>query len=140
MNATKKDRQRKKSNTAAIIRYSRPLWREKYFDIKTSHNYELDTAPRCIVVTPRAVGNAVKRNKIKRQMRSIYHQLDLQKTKRHWIFFCKKNATSYSFQELLLFTKNALERFEKKNVTPPAPAEKQNKENTSLKKAEPKDE
>ncbi len=105
-----KKRQRPLTKTAAIIRSSRPLLRRQFFEIKTTKIVDINISPRCIVVTPKATGNAVQRNKIKRQIRSLFTLLHLQKTQKHWIFFCKKGCTDYSYQDFQQMIEESLKK------------------------------
>ncbi|HAU30427.1 MAG: hypothetical protein UV79_C0003G0028 [candidate division TM6 bacterium GW2011_GWF2_43_17] len=100
MSQSTKKRQRPLTKTAAIIRSSRHIIRRPFFEIKSAPIACKHADARCIVVTPKAVGNAVQRNKIKRRIRFAYRTLNLNETQRHWIFFCKKGCADYSYQEL----------------------------------------
>ncbi len=109
-----KKRQRPASKTAALIRVSQHILRRPTLHIKIALLTNTTEQPRCIVVTPRIVGNAVQRNKLKRQIRALFAALELFQTKTHWIFFCSKNSTALSFTELKELIEQAKERFIKR--------------------------
>jgi len=54
-----------------------------------------------IVITPRAVGNAPQRNRIRRRIKAIFHEHKLLQKDTVWLFFIKKEGISLEFSDLL---------------------------------------
>jgi len=55
---------------------------------------------RILLITPRKIGNAPKRNKIRRQIKSIVRELKLYKKKQDTIFIVRSLSSQQSFTEL----------------------------------------
>ena len=55
---------------------------------------------RALLITPRKVGNAPKRNKIRRQLRAIFYQEKLYESGFDCAFIVRKPAIQKSFDEL----------------------------------------
>ncbi len=65
---------------------------------------------RILLVIPRRVGNAVKRNKLKRRLKSIFFEEQLYTKGTDLIVLAKSpDATQYTFQELKVFLTQAIE-------------------------------
>lgn len=55
---------------------------------------------RVLVVTPKKMGKAPQRNKIRRQIKALFYQEKLYTVPYDFIIFCSKESISLSFQEL----------------------------------------
>lgn len=55
---------------------------------------------RILIVTPKKVGKAPVRNKLRRQVKSIFYENKIFDQKHDWIFFARPAATKLTFQEL----------------------------------------
>lgn len=55
---------------------------------------------RLIVITPRAVGNAVERNLLRRQIKSIFYEEKLFERRFDWLFFVKKELVGTPISEI----------------------------------------
>jgi ribonuclease P protein component len=58
------------------------------------------TTGRILIVVPRKVGSAPQRNKIRRQVKSLFYEHKLYTKDYDWIFFAKPPVTELPFQEL----------------------------------------
>lgn len=72
-----------------------------------------DQNGRAAFVAGKKLGNAVWRNKAKRRMRSICHDLDLSYPGFDIVFLARSRVNEISYEELLFQVKQA---FEKKSV------------------------
>lgn len=63
---------------------------------------------RLLVVTPRASGNAPKRNRIRRRIKSIFYENQLYQAPFDWIFLVRKEAIDLDFTQLKERTNQAL--------------------------------
>ncbi len=67
---------------------------------------------KLLVVTPRACGKAHDRNRIKRQLRSIFYEEKLYTTPLLWIIFVRKDAMKLDFAALKKFLTTTLNSHE----------------------------
>lgn len=72
---------------------------------------------RIIVITPRKIGNAPARNKIRRQIKAIFYQEQLYLNNVDCMVIIKKLPVAFTLHEITLLVKNALESF--KNLPTP---------------------
>jgi ribonuclease P protein component len=70
---------------------------------------------RLLIVTPKKVGNAPQRNKLRRQLKSIFYQQKLYSQPFDLIVQCSKETTLLSFQEL---KKNIISVYPPTNILP----------------------
>ncbi len=83
---------------AALFGSATRIQKTNYWDVLIAPRAYTDG--RLLVATPRVLGTAPERNKIRRQVRTLYRQLHGFKTIYDLIILIKKPALSYSFQEL----------------------------------------
>jgi ribonuclease P protein component len=55
---------------------------------------------RALIVTPKKVGSAPVRNRIKRRIKSLFYEYKLYDLKKDFIFLCKKPLSHLSFDDL----------------------------------------
>ena len=105
----KKEYRVKKSSEIEMIVKKRQSKGNKYFVVYRNENHE-NTHFRFAVSVPKKFGNAVKRNKIKRQVREIISKYEI--TDNFDVFIVvKKDANSLIFTEV----KNALDSLIRKS-------------------------
>lgn len=71
--------------------------------LKTALTDELLTHGKLLIVTPRAVGKAYKRNKIRRQIKNIYYQEKCYENRSVWVLIVTDKATKIPFDALKAF-------------------------------------
>lgn len=94
---------------AHFFKSSRRVYKDPSFDIlclSATHQHG-----RVIVITPRKVGNAPARNKIRRQIKALYYQQHLYTYHVDCMVIIKKLPINYTQQELTHLIKKALESF-----------------------------
>jgi ribonuclease P protein component len=74
-----------------------PLMRHPAFDIKTAP--AIDREGKLLIITPKVLGSAPVRNKIRRRLKAIFHEEKLFTLGRDVIVWCKKPSTLLSFQD-----------------------------------------
>lgn len=82
-----------------VFKSARLVCRFPEFDIKkapTAH-----PVGELIVITPKKVGNAPQRNKIRRRIKAIFHEQKLYEQGFDWIVYIKKEASQLSFSDIL---------------------------------------
>lgn len=62
---------------------------------------------RVLVITPRKMGTAPERNKIRRRIKAIFYTNKLFDNKKDVIVYCKKGCSEISFNELMLLVGHA---------------------------------
>lgn len=67
------------------------------------------TDGKLLIIVPKKFGNAPKRNKIKRQLKSIYFEEKLFKDQRISIILAYAEAKKFSFEELKIFLVQSLQ-------------------------------
>lgn len=88
----------KRNELLQLFKTARPLYKHPGLDIKAARtDHEVG---RLLVVTPRKIGSAPKRNKIRRRIKSIFYEHELYKHGFDWIFFIKKEGVKLSFADL----------------------------------------
>jgi ribonuclease P protein component len=107
----KKEYRVKKSKEIEAILKQRRSVGNKYFVLYEKENHDIDHF-RFAVSVPKKFGNAVQRNKMKRQVREIIAKLDIN-PKLDLFLVVKKEANSLDFQT----TKNMIEGLMKKQNT-----------------------
>lgn len=55
---------------------------------------------RILVITPRKIGNAPQRNRLRRRLTALYHEEGLYKKSYDIVIYCRKGSTDLSFQDL----------------------------------------
>lgn len=63
---------------------------------------------RALLITSRKVGNAPQRNKVRRQLKSIFYEQKIHEKGFDWAFITRKPILEKSFQELLDLCLHAL--------------------------------
>ena len=58
------------------------------------------TIGRILIVLPKKVGSAPQRNKVRRQVKSIFYEDKIYTKEYDWIFFARPPVTELPFQEL----------------------------------------
>jgi ribonuclease P protein component len=81
-------------------------------EFATIHFLPAETS-RFAIVTSRAVGNAVVRNKIRRRTKAVLSELIAEKTQIHGVVRFRAGATNLSFDELKASILKLMERTEK---------------------------
>jgi ribonuclease P protein component len=81
-------------------------------EFATIHFLPAETS-RFAIVTSRAVGNAVVRNKIRRRTKAVLCELIAEKTQIHGVVRYRPGATNLSFDELKASILKLMERTEK---------------------------
>lgn len=67
---------------------------------------------RVLVITPRKMGSAPERNKIRRQIKAIFYTNKLFENKKDLIVYCKKGCSNLSFTELTAYIMQASHQFQ----------------------------
>jgi ribonuclease P protein component len=75
------------------------------------------TFGRVLLITPRKVGNAPQRNRIRRQLRSLFYQEKLYDQMLDCAIIVRSPAVEYSFEMLREFCVTALSTASKNNAT-----------------------
>lgn len=55
---------------------------------------------KILIITPKKIGNAPKRNLVKRRIKSIFYQEKIYNLGYDFIVFCKKGITNLKFEEI----------------------------------------
>ena len=88
----------KKKDISQAYKRAKRICSFVFFDLRiipTKHPHG-----KILISVPKKVGNAPTRNKIRRQIKSIFYENKLYTKGFDWLFFIKKDATKLSFQEL----------------------------------------
>ena len=88
----------KKDEIRRVLQRARLIIKNKHLDIRVTP--KSGSIARLLVVTPRAAGNAVKRNQFRRRVRALFHELNLAQGAHDWIIFAKPNVAELSFTQL----------------------------------------
>ncbi|MFZ5954355.1 MAG: ribonuclease P protein component [Candidatus Dependentiae bacterium] len=72
---------------------------------------------RIIVITPRKIGNAPARNKIRRQIKAIFYQEQLYLNNVDCMVIIKKLPVALTLPDVTLLIKNALENFKNSSTS-----------------------
>ena len=94
------------------IREAIRLGKRSSNDVATIHFLPAETS-RFAIVTSRAVGNAVVRNKIRRRTKAVLSELIYGKPQIHGVVRFRPSATKLSFEELKAVITKLMERTEK---------------------------
>ena len=87
-----------KKETSDLFKQARAVVRGQYFTLLVAPKTE--KFGRILLVVPRRVGTAPERNKLKRQLRSIFYEEKLFEHEYDCIIIFKKAATGLSFDKL----------------------------------------
>ncbi len=99
-----------KSEIQKLFKQARRLFKQPGLDILV--HPKLHEFGRILVVTPAKIGNAVHRNKIRRQFKALFYQEKYPEKGFDYILIVKKEGLSYSFEQLkdaLLKTYNRIQ-------------------------------
>jgi ribonuclease P protein component len=94
---------------AHFFKSSRRVYKDPSFDILCLS--AVQEYGRIIVITPRKVGNAPARNKIRRQIKALYYQHHLYHLQVDCMIIIKKLPISYTHHKLTQLIKNGLDSF-----------------------------
>lgn len=75
------------------------------FKLLASHEHS--EHGKLLIVLPRASGKAHDRNRLRRQLRSIFYEHQLYANKTVWILLVRKEAMKLDFAQLTTFLKQA---------------------------------
>lgn len=87
-----------KAEIQALLKNSRVIYRHPGLDIraaKASHAFG-----KILIITPKKMGNAPERNRIRRRLKAIFYEEKLYNYCYDIAIFCKKEANSLSFFQL----------------------------------------
>ena len=93
----------------ALLTKARLVHRQDEFDIRCRRS----TAPigRILIITPKKIGSAPKRNLLRRRLKAIYYEEDLFTQGYDLVIYCRKGSTGLSYQglkEILIATFNKI--------------------------------
>ena len=78
-----------------------------YRGFKLLQSHEQPLHGKILIVLPRACGKAHDRNRLRRQLRSIFYEHKLYQNKTTWILLVRKDAMNLDFETLTLFLTKA---------------------------------
>ena len=90
----------------ALFKKARIVCRHTGLDIKQAPSS--GEIGKIVVITPRKIGSAPVRNKIRRQLKSIFYQDKLYLHKTDIVIYCKKDSADLSYATLKELLYNAL--------------------------------
>jgi ribonuclease P protein component len=89
------------SERKKLFKEARLVHRQPELDIRLLKK-DKETSPlgRILVVTPKKIGNAPKRNLIRRRLKSLFHEEGWDQRPYDLLIYCQKGSADLSFQEL----------------------------------------
>lgn len=97
-----------------LLKSARRVLKHPGFDILIAP--ALSKHGRILVITPRKVGNAIKRNRFRRRLKEIFRKEKFFETGYDWVIIAQQEGVSLSYDELtviLLDAKQYVENFSK---------------------------
>lgn len=96
-----------KSDIEQLWKNVHPVLRHKGFLLLCS-NYSQPSLGRILIVIPKKIGNAPLRNKLRRQIKSIFYENKLYQKGFTWIFLAKAPLVNLNFKELETILQSAM--------------------------------
>lgn len=82
----------------SLFKQGKYICRHDYFDVRVAPAQK--DVGRVLIVTPRKIGNAVKRNTIRRRLKSIFYTYHLYTKGYDWLIFAKPGSAGTSYHDL----------------------------------------
>lgn len=85
-----------------LLRSARLIHRQDEFDIRALiRNQDSSRLPgRILIITPRKIGNAPQRNRLRRRFKALFHEEKIFEKSYDFVIYCRKGSANLSFQEL----------------------------------------
>ena len=100
------------SQRRQLFKESHLIHRQNELDIRYLKQEDSSALPgRILIITPRKVGSAPERNKLRRRLTALYYEEGWYKKKYDLLIYCRKGSADLSFDELKMIlqtTFNAL--------------------------------
>lgn len=87
-----------KKEIALLLKKARFVLRHPACDIRSAP--KSGDLARILIITPRAMGNAVKRNLVRRRIKSLFYEKKWYSGDHDWLIYAKKPITQLSFKQL----------------------------------------
>jgi ribonuclease P protein component len=81
-----------------LFKKSYTILHKAEIDIKIAP--KMENFGKILIITPKNIGNAPKRNLIRRRIKSIFYQEKMYNLGYDFIAFCKKGITNFGFEEI----------------------------------------
>ncbi len=90
-----------------LFREARLVHRQDELDIRLLKTENSSPQGRILVVTPKKIGNAPKRNLIRRRLKALFHEEGWDTRPYDLLVYCRKGSAEIPYQELKQIIKTA---------------------------------
>jgi ribonuclease P protein component len=87
-----------RNELTSLFQRAKTVHRNSSFDIRLAPKTE--EIGRILIITPKKMGNAPNRNRVRRRIKALFYQEKLYLLPYDWIIYCKTKSALLSFSEI----------------------------------------